>query len=59
MAEAAAEIGCHPEYLRRQMARKKWDLGNVVPPEKPGGQHEYRIFRAKLDRFLGKEVQCG
>lgn len=55
VAEAAAEIGCHPQYLRQQMAKKEWDLGKVVPPKKAGGQHDYRIFRAKLDKFLGKE----
>jgi hypothetical protein len=55
VADAAEEIGCHPEYLRRRMAAKDWDLGRVVPPKKVGGKREYLIFRPKLDRFLGKE----
>lgn len=55
IADAAAEIGCHPQYLRQQMRKKKWDLGQVIPPQQRGGQHEYFVFRPKLDRFLGKE----
>lgn len=52
---AAKEIGCHPEYLRRQMKAGAWDLGNVVKPAAKGGNNEYFIFRTKLDKFLGKE----
>lgn len=55
VAEAAREIGCHPEYLRRQMRAGKWDLGKVVRSTRCGGKYEYFIFRAKLDRFLGME----
>lgn len=57
-ADAAKEIGCHVEYLRRQMRRtdeNRWDLGEVVPPETPGGDYQYFIFRGKLDKFLGRE----
>lgn len=52
---AAKEIGCAPEYLRRQMKAGQWDLGKVVKP--PRGKNNYRfyIFRAKLDKFLGLE----
>lgn len=53
---AAQMIGCHPQYLRQQMRRKKWDLGQVVYPKDGKGQCTYLIFKAKLDRFLGKEV---
>lgn len=52
---AAAEIGCHVQYLRERMKDKSWDLGRVVPPKKRGGKYEYWIFRAKLDKFLGIE----
>lgn len=52
--DAAREIGCAPEYLRRQMKAGKWNLGEVVKPQVSGCQHEYFIFRAKLDKFLGK-----
>lgn len=55
VADAAREIGCHPEYLRRQMQAGKWDLGKVVRPARGSGKYEYFIFRAKLDRFLGLE----
>ena len=51
--DAAAEIGCHPEYLRRRMKAGKWNLGEVVRPARGGAQCEYFIFRAKLDKFLG------
>lgn len=59
-AAAAREIGCNVEFLRRQMQRKdedRWDLGEVVPPEVPGGNYQYFIFRGKLDRFLGRKDQ--
>lgn len=57
VADAAKEIGCHPEYLRRQMKAGKWDLGKVVKPRTVGGNYEYFIFRTKLDRFLGMEQE--
>lgn len=50
--EAAEEIGCHPEYLRRQMKAGNWKLGEVVKPSKGRNHYEYFIFRAKLDAFL-------
>ena len=53
--EAAKEIGCAPEYLRRQMKAGKWDLGSVVKPSRGISNYQYFIFRAKLDKFLGKE----
>ena len=56
-AAAAREIGCDVEFLRRQMQRKdekRWDLGVVVPPEVPGGNSQYFIFRGTLDKFLGR-----
>lgn len=53
--QAAAEIGCNVDYLKQQMRRGKWDLGEVVKPERRGGRHQYFIFRSKLDKFLGKE----
>lgn len=59
-AAAAREIGCNVEFLRRQMQRKDdggWDLGEVVPPEVPGGNYQYFIFRGKLDKFLGRKDQ--
>lgn len=51
--DAAREIGCNPQYLRVMMSKKKWNLGQVVPPQTKGGRHMYFIFRNKLDEFLG------
>lgn len=51
--DAAKEIGCAPQYLRLQMATGNWDLGGYVKPKnKKNGS--YYVFRAKLDKFLGK-----
>ena len=55
-AEAAKEIGCDVDYLRQMMKKKKWDLGEVIPPTQPRGIYRYLIFRPKLDKFLGKEA---
>ena len=55
VTQAARMIGCAPEYLRRQMKAKEWDLGQVVRPPRGGNNYRYYIFRAKLEKFLGKE----
>ena len=58
--QAAEEIGCAPEYLRRQMKAGRWPIGEVVRPPRGGTNYRYFIFRARLDKFLGKEVEaCG
>lgn len=54
VADAAREIGCHTEYLRRQMRAGKWKLGEVVKPAKASGRYNYFIFRTRLNEFLGK-----
>ena len=54
VADAAREIGCYPEYLRRQMRAGKWRIGEVVKPTGASGRYSYFIFRAKLNEFLGK-----
>ena len=56
--EAAAEIGCNVEYLRRQMKAGRWDLGSVIKPTSKVKNYQYFIFRAKLDRFLGIEPRA-
>lgn len=56
--EAAAEIGCNEEYLRRQMKAGRWDLGSVIKPSRGLTNYQYFIFRAKLDRFLGIETRA-
>lgn len=55
VADAAKEIGCAPEYLRRQMKNGHWDLGSVIKPVRGSTNYNYFIFRTKLDKFLGKE----
>lgn len=55
LKEAAAELGCHPEYVRRQMSSGNWDLGAVVKKKNRSGCNQYFVFRSKLDKFLGKE----
>lgn len=57
LIEAAAEIGCHPEFVRRQMASGNWDLGAVVKKKNRNGCNQYFVFRSKLDKFLGKETE--
>lgn len=58
--QAAEEIGCAPEYLRRQMKAGRWPIGEVVRPPRGGTNYRYFIFRARLDKFLGKEENpCG
>lgn len=58
--QAAEEIGCAPEYLRRQMKAGRWPIGEVVRPPRGGTNYRYFIFRARLDKFLGKEeIPCG
>ena len=52
--EAATEIGCNVEYLRRQMKAGRWDLGSVIKVK----NYQYFIFRAKLDKFLGIEPRA-
>ncbi|EOS27657.1 hypothetical protein C806_00104 [Lachnospiraceae bacterium 3-1] len=53
LTEAAKEIGCCKEFLRQQMKKGEWDLGEYVKPGKGQKKASYFIFREKLDRFLG------
>ena len=56
VADAAKEIGCHPEYLRRRMKAGHWNLGNVVKPDRDGTNYQYFIFRDKLNKFLSGDI---
>ncbi|MCI9448316.1 MAG: hypothetical protein HFH36_13295 [Lachnospiraceae bacterium] len=51
--DAAKEIGCNKEYLRRKMKNGEWDLGEYGKPERGQKKGTYFIFRHKLDKFLG------
>lgn len=55
VAEAAKEIGCNIEYLRRQMKAGNWDLGKVVKPSGKIKNYQYFVFRPKLNKFMGQE----
>lgn len=56
VADAAREIGCDPQYLKLKMKKKKWDLGVVELPVNGGRRCNYIIFRRKLDKFLGLDI---
>lgn len=56
VADAAKEIGCAPEFLRLQIRNGNWDLGSFIKPQKGKKNYQYYVFRAKLDRFLGKST---
>lgn len=49
---AAAILGIYPQGVRDQMAAGKLDIGLVI---KGKGRNTYRIYRAKLARYLGRE----
>ncbi len=51
--DAAREIGCCVEYLRRKIQSGEWDLGEYGKPKKGQKKGSYFIFRHKLDNFLG------
>jgi len=53
VAQAAGEIGCDREYLRRKMQTGEWDLGSYIKPKRGQKKGTYFIFRGKLDKFLG------
>lgn len=52
--QAAREIGVAVQTLYYRMEQGEWDLGTVVK-SRTGKTTRHIVFRAKLDRFLGKE----
>ena len=52
VADAAKEIGCCKEYLRRQMRSGRGKLGKVVKPPRGHTVYQYFIFRNKLNEFF-------
>ena len=56
VAQAATEIGCDALTVRFMLRTGQWDIGVAISPDKEAGltKWKYYIFRAKLDRFLGK-----
>lgn len=53
LPDAAKEIGCCQQFLREQMKRGEWDLGEYVRPGRGRKKAVYFVFREKLDKFLG------
>ena len=56
--QASIEIGCTPQTIREKMYTGQWDLGKFYKSKSKAQKARYYIFRPKLDRFLGKEVQA-
>ncbi len=54
LEDAAKELGCSQQAVREHMKRGIWDLGEVIPPKRNKKHYTYFIFRAKLDKILGK-----
>ena len=60
--EAAAEIGCNVEYLRRQMKAGRWDLGSVIKPNAKVKNYQYFYLPGKagqVSRYRTKSRQRG
>ena len=56
VVQAAKELGMAPQGVREHMKSGLLDLGFVVQkPKCKAKKYEYFIFRAKLDKVLGKE----
>lgn len=54
--QAAKELGVSIQSVREHMKNKLWDIGYAYSPKQTGkGVWEYYIYRAKLDKHLGKE----
>ena len=54
VADAAKEIGCAQGFLRLKIKNGEWDIGAYSKPPRGGKNYRYYVFRAKLDKFLGK-----
>ncbi|MGL5437573.1 MAG: hypothetical protein ACRDBO_19665 [Lachnospiraceae bacterium] len=54
VVQAAKELGCDPLTVRFRMRNGEWDLGKAIPPGAGKMHWQYHIYRAKLDKHLGK-----
>ena len=54
--QAAKELGIAEYAVREYMRRGILDIGFVVEPVKGKRVRQYPIFRKKLDKVLGKDV---
>lgn len=55
LEDAAKELGCSQQAVREHMKLGIWDLGEVISPKRSKKkQYSYYIYRAKLDKILGR-----
>lgn len=54
--QAAKELGMAPQGVREYMKRGLIDIGMVLPNKNKTG-YQYFIYRRKLDKVLGKQVE--
>ena len=52
--QAARELGLAPQGVREYMKRGLIDIGDVLPAIRGKG-YRYKIYRAKLDKHIGKD----
>lgn len=52
---AAKILGMYPQGVRNLMASGKADLGFVSKAKGRNGHNSYRVYRAKLARYVGRE----
>lgn len=52
---AAAILGIYPQGVRLLMESGKVDLGLVIKSRGKAGNNTYRIYRAKLAKYLGRD----
>lgn len=53
--EAAKELGMSVATMQYWMKIGKLDIGHVLPPRKGGVNYSYRVYRDKLNKYLGIE----
>ena len=54
--QAARIMGVDPQFLNYQMDMGVWDLG-VIGKSRNGKRNTHIIFRAKLEKILGREIK--
>lgn len=52
---AAKILGIYPQGVRILMASGKADLGLVIKAKGKNGHNSYRVYRAKLAKYVGRE----
>lgn len=55
-AKMASDIlGISPQSVREHIKRGIWDFGQYIPGK--NGKGTYLIYRSKLLKFIGKEIE--